>query len=233
MPACEHTDKPTWTVHTGDCRVVLPTLILDRVDAIVTDPPYGMGWNADSTRFSGGQHRRNQGRSDYGSIQGDDEPFDPSPWIGFPRVVLWGANHYAQRLPVGTSLIWLKKYDEQFGTFLSDAEIGWMKGGHGVYCHRAVFPPSSRIAEADMGPTSCHPTQKPVSLMRWAMRRAGIEPGMTVLDPYCGSGTTGVACLMDGFNFIGIEIDPAHAETARARIAMAAEQSSLFVGGVA
>ncbi len=222
---------PDWTVHTGDCLEVMATLPANSVDAVVTDPPYGMDWDTDSTRFSGPKQKGGPSyRNDYGEIEGDAEPFDPMPWLAFPRVVMWGANHYAQRLPVGTTLVWIKKYDDQFATFLSDAEIGWMKGGHGVYCHRAVFPPPSRIAEAGLGDTSCHPTQKPISLMRWAMRRAKIEPGMTVLDPYCGSGTTGVACVLDGINFIGIEKNAKHADTARKRIGNAVAGSGLYAG---
>ena len=211
-----------WTVYQGDCLDVLPTLT--GVDAIITDPPYGMRWNTDATRFSGGHRasaeKRGQGRNWEHGVAGDDRPFDPSPWLSFPRVVLWGCNHFASRLPVGTTLVWIKRNDAAFGSFLSDAELAWMKGGHGVYCRRDL----SMNAEATR---RGHPTQKPVSLMAWCMDRAKVPAGATVLDPYCGSGTTGVACLNTGRRFIGVEIDPGYFDIACRRLEAATMQLKL------
>lgn len=209
----------------GDCLEVLPTL--PKVDAVITDPPYGMAWNTDSTRFSGGQRvvSRGEGRNDWGSIHADDSPFDPSPWLHFDRVILWGANHYAQRLPVGTTLIWLKKDDHLFGSFLSDAEIGWQKGGYGVYAFRKQFPPPSRMAEND-GLQAAHPTQKPLALMAWCIERAG-RPALT-LDHFMGSGTTGVAAMQMGLSFIGIEREPKYFDIACRRIEDAQRQGTLL-----
>lgn len=226
----------------GDCLKVLPTL--EGIGAIVTDPPYGMAWNTNSKRFSGGKspniHRNKQERArgvrpgcdSWGEIVADRQPFDPAPWLRFPKVLLWGSNHYAARLPVGTTLVWLKKQDHLFGTFLSDAEIGWMKGGHGVYCFRKTFTARTRAKEAnstagyDLPPA--HPVQKPVGLMRWCIERLKLKPGSTILDPYMGSGTTGIAALELGHNFIGIESDPIHFATARARLAAAQAATPLF-----
>ncbi|MEM8576118.1 MAG: hypothetical protein AAGF48_16030 [Pseudomonadota bacterium] len=98
------------TLYLGDCCELVKS-IADRVDALVTDNPYGCNFNTDSTRFSGGEHqgvRRGQGRKDR-EIPGDSEPFDPQPWLRFPEVIFWGSNHFAQRLPIGRTLIWLKK----------------------------------------------------------------------------------------------------------------------------
>ena len=212
------------TLYCGDCVEVLRTL--PKVDAVITDPPYGMNWNTDSTRFGGGSVVRGDGRQNWGSIIGDAQPFDPTPWLQFDRVVLFGANHYAARLPIGTTLVWLKKADHLFGTFLSDAEIAWMKGGHGVYCYRKQFPPPSRMAEA--GGDVAHPTQKPVGLMAWCMDRAGVERGAVVLDPYMGSGSTGVAAIETGRKFIGIEREPRYFDIACERISRAQAQGTLF-----
>lgn len=221
------------TLYLGDCLEVLAELPAGTVDAVVTDPPYGMRWNTDSTRFSGGKHGekryRDQGRDDWGAVRQDDHPFDPTPWLEYPKVVLWGANHYAAHLPVGTTLVWLKKGDHLFGTFLSDAEIGWMKGGYGVYCHRRTFAPPTRRKE-NAGETA-HPTQKPIGLMAWCMDRLKLPPDALVLDPFAGSGTTGVAALQTGRWFIGVEIDERYAEIAAKRLERAeteARQSSLF-----
>lgn len=190
-------------LYNADCLAVLPQLT--GIDAVISDPPYGMDWDTDSTRFSGGQHKRGHGRDDWAEIHEDDKPFDPAPWLDFPRCVLWGANHYAARLPLGTTLVWLKKDDHLFGTFLSDAELAWMKGGYGVYAFRKSFPPPARMAENN-GKVA-HPTQKPVALMAWCMDRIGVDRGSTVCDPYAGSCPTGVACIETGRKFVGIEID--------------------------
>ena len=117
------------TLYLGDCREIMPTL--PKVDAVITDPPYGMNWNTDSTRFSGGGSpgiKRDK-------IIGDDRPFDPEPFLSIGKVQLfWGFNHFAQRLPVGRTLIWLKQQPASFGSFLSDAELAWISGGNGVWC---------------------------------------------------------------------------------------------------
>jgi len=153
----------------GDCLEILPTL--DKVDAVVTDPPYGMNYNTDSTRF---KDRRGGNKANWGGVRGDDKPFDPTPWLRFSKVILWGSNHYAQRLPVGTSLVWIKRKPNAFGTFLSDAEIAWKSGGHGVYCMEGTYPQS-------IASDRVHPTQKPVALMEWCID--GCKGAEIILDP--------------------------------------------------
>ena len=210
------------TVALGDClKIALP-----EADAVISDPPYGMDWDTDSKRFSAGTIQRGTGRDDWGRIANDAGPFDPEPWLRFPRVVLWGQNHFAQRLPVGTTLVWEKKEPHLWGTFLSDAEVAWMKGGHGVYLYRENFPPPSRQAEA--GGQCAHPNQKPVRLMAWCMDRAKVPEGALVLDPYMGSGTTGIAAIRSGRRFFGVEIDRRHFETACERLTRELAQGRLF-----
>jgi site-specific DNA-methyltransferase (adenine-specific) len=158
---------------------------------------------------------------------GDREPFDPSPWVALAKsVVLWGWNHYAARLPVGTTLIWLKRNDDAFGSFLSDAELAWVAGGHGVYAFRDARGPSGRAAEG-LG-EAAHPTQKPVPLMRWCIERAKVPPAGLILDPYMGSGSTGVAAVEMRHPFIGIEIEPRYFDTACRRIEAAQRQGDMF-----
>ena len=201
------------TLILGDCLAHMPI----EADAVISDPPYGMKLDTDNSRFSGGSTasvaRRGDGIGTGGGkgIIGDNAPFDPSLWLDYPAVVLFGCNHFGQRLPVGTTLVWLKRLDGGFGTFLSDAEVAWMKGGHGVYVKRDL----SMNGETA---TRCHPCQKPVPLMAWAMERAKVPAGATVLDPYMGSGSTGIAAIRTGRKFIGIERDPKHFATAVQRI---------------
>ncbi|MBZ9659830.1 hypothetical protein LB523_12310 [Mesorhizobium sp. ESP-6-4] len=215
----------------GNCTEVLPTL--GKIDAVVTDNPYGMGYDTDSTRFSSKDqtlYKRpiGAGRSDR-AIHGDNQPFDPSTWLTFPEVILWGANHFSQRLPIGSTLVWLKKKPERYGTFLSDAEIGWQSGGYGVYAFHAPDSNARRRLEftgSTLAPATAHPTQKPIALMQWCVERT---KGKTILDPYMGSGTTGVACVKLGRKFIGIEIDEGYFDIACKRISNATERPSLLL----
>lgn len=214
------------TLIRGDCRDLLPI----KADAVISDPPYGMNLDTDNSRFSGGNTasiaRRGNGigTGEGKGIIGDNEPFDPSPWLNYPAVALFGANHYAARLPVGTTLVWLKRHDAGFGSFLSDAEIAWVKGGCGVYAKRDLSMNGEAL-------TRCHPCQKPVALMAWVMERAKVPVGATVLDPYMGSGSTAIACIRTGRKFIGVERDPKHFENARQRISAELAQGSLLFGG--
>lgn len=214
----------------GDCLDVLASLDRSAVAAVVSDPPYGMRNRTNSKRFTGGHTvpARGEGRDDWPEVIGDDKPFDPTPWLNFPRVVLWGANHFGRHLPVGTTLVWLKKNDTHFGTFLSDAEIGWMKGGHGVYAFRKVFQPPTRAKEG--GGRCAHPNQKPIALMEWCINRLRLPPGSLVLDPYAGSGTTGIAAARLGMRCLLVEANPAYAAICRKRVA-AALGSGLFAPG--
>jgi DNA modification methylase len=190
-------------IYHGDCREWMP-----EADAVVSDPPYGMAWD---NRITGGKNGSNPGGRTrlFGvPITADDEPFDPAPWLRYREVILFGSNHFAQRLPVGTTLVWVKKVDTAFGTFLSDAEIAWQKGGHGVYCYRDTAYRAEKAGHAQ-----AHPTQKPVGLMRWCIARTS----GTVLDPFMGSGTTLVAAKSLGRKAIGIEIEERYCEVAAIR----------------
>jgi site-specific DNA-methyltransferase (adenine-specific) len=189
------------TLYHGDCREWSGS-----ADAVVSDPPYGMGWDNSVSIGPNGRGATGTRASRYGqTIVGDDRPFDPTPWLGYSEVILWGANHYGARLPVGTTLVWLKRFDEAFGSYLSDAEVAWMKGGHGVYCYREAGYKTNE--------QRYHPTQKPIALMRWCVgRTAG-----TILDPFMGSGTTLVAAKSLGRRAIGIEIEERYCEIAATR----------------
>lgn len=222
------------TLYFGDCEEIVPNLNLDHGKvAVVTDPPYGMDFDTDSRRFSGGDSpslRRGKGRNDR-TIKGDDREFDPAPWLAFDSVILWGANHYAQKLPVGSTLIWLKRYLEHYGSFLSDAEIGWQRGGVGVYALHAPDSIGRRRQEftgSAFGSETAHPFQKPVALMDWCIKRMP-PPATLILDPFMGSGTTGVAAVKLGRKFIGIEIEEKYFDIACKRISEALKQPDMFI----
>ena len=133
--------------------------------------------------------------------------------------IVWGWNNYADKLPRGACLVWIKRNDDAFGSFLSDAGLAWMSKGHGVYCRRD-------LSNAAIANERVHPTQKPVSLMEWCI---GFLPNArSVLDPLMGSGTTGVACVKLDRAFIGIEREPSYFDIACRRIEEAYRQPRLF-----
>lgn len=215
------------TLYLGDCREIAPTLA--RPAAVISDPPYGMAADTDYTRFSGGQTPRGVG-SLHAPIVNDDVPFDARWLVGFDRVVLWGFNHFPECLAAGAALVWDKRNPGAEGTFLSDCEVAWMKGRRGAYIFRCVFAGSGRAVDAGVPPyaPAVHPTQKPVALMRWCIEQAKVPPGGCILDPYMGSGSTGVAAVQMRHPFVGIEIEPRYFDVACRRIEEAQRQGDLL-----
>jgi DNA modification methylase len=201
----------------ADCLDVLPI----EADAVITDPPYGIGLRTDYvSRFP-----NKKSRQCYDAIDGDDVKFDPTPWLKYKIVAMWGANNYATNLPPGAWLIWQKTH--QPNPYYSDAEIAWMNVGRMVRIYRIdQLPPSESPRNANRA--TLHPTQKPVALMAWTMERAKVPLGATVLDPYMGSASTAIACIRTGRKFIGIEKDPKHFATAVERISRELEQGVLL-----
>mgnify|MGYP006921301689 CR=1 FL=1 len=195
-----------WEVITGDCLEILPTL--SGVDAVVTDPPYGIG--RDGGRLSTSSHG---GRKPY-EFKGWDRSRPSGELFArlfqlAPVQCIWSGNYFAEHLPAKMGwLVWDKGQD----ICSSDCELAFTSRDKAL--RRIVL----NRAELAVDGTQ-HPTQKPVSLMRWCLDILEIPVGATVLDPFCGSGTTGVACVQTGRNFIGIEIDPKYADIARRRIA--------------
>lgn len=202
------------TIYHGDSREILPTL--DPVDLVLTDPPYGINLNTDNSRFSGGniasvsRRGNSAGPSEGQRVLNDKDPFDPSFLLSYGKnQIIWGWNNYAEKLPRGACLVWIKRNDKAFGSFLSDAEIAFMSKGHGVYCQRD-------LSNAAITNSRIHPTQKPINLMKWCM--AFFPDAKTVLDPFMGSGTTLRAGKDLGRKAIGIELNERYCEFAALRM---------------
>ena len=208
-------------LYLGDCLEIMKTLPDKSVDAVITDPPYGIKNDCDYTRFTGGL----SGHATYKPITGDAKEFDPNPFINYRYVVMFGSNNYSHKLPPGALLVWAKRRDSKTGKFLSDCEVAWMNKGRGVYLFHHEWDGFMR--ETERGEKTLHPSQKPVELMKWVMDKVGVPQGATVLDPFMGSGTTGVACVQTGRNFIGVEIDPTYYAIAEKRIKDAQMQPRL------
>lgn len=206
------------TLWLGDCREILP--LLPKVDAVVTDPPYGIGY---AHRGKGGKLARS---TQFGgvAVTGDDVPFDPSFLLEYPAAIIFGGNHFADRLPASPSwLIWDKR-DGVCSNDQADCEIAWTNVGGPARVMRHLW--NGMLKATERGDIRVHPTQKPVAVMEWCL---GFLPNaQTILDPFMGSGTTGVACAKLGRKFIGIEIEPKYFDIACKRIDEAYRQPRLF-----
>jgi site-specific DNA-methyltransferase (adenine-specific) len=202
------------TIYHGDCREVLPTL--DPVDLVLTDPPYGISLDtANRARKRGSLARAN----DYAPVFMDDEPFDPTPLLRFPRLILFGANHYARRLPESASwLVWDKTAGLESSRAIgfndnADAELIWTNLGGPVRVLKHRWIGMMKATERD--DARLHPTQKPVALIRHLIY---LFAKGVVLDPYMGSGSTLRAAKDQGCPAIGIEIEERYCEIAAKRL---------------
>lgn len=195
------------TIYNCDCREILPEL--PEVDLVLTDPPYGMNWDG---RVSSGKngHGGNHSKFKGVTIYGDNEHVDLLLITSMSCVlIIWGFHHFPEQLSKGSAFVWIKKLPKAFGTFLSDADLAWMNKGHGVYVSPVINPASFQNERV-------HPTQKPVSLMKWCIEQSGTNG--VVLDPFMGSGTTLRAAKDLGRKAIGIELEEKYCEIAARRM---------------
>lgn len=208
-------------LYLGDCLDVLPTLSDKSVDAVITDPPWGINL---ATNYKGRKRGALAECNNFLSIVGDDKPFDPRPFFGFPVVILFGANYYPRHLPPsGGWIVWdkldgLKSKREIGFNDNSDCELIWTNVGNSARIIRHRWMGCMKASEH--GQRRVHPTQKPVALMKILIEH-WTQPGDTVADFYMGSGSTGVACVQTNRNFIGCEIAKYYFDIAQQRIAKA------------
>jgi 23S rRNA G2445 N2-methylase RlmL len=194
------------TIYHGDCREILP--MLPKCDLLLTDPPYGIAYDASHTKYKNGIDR--------GDAEWDKEPFDPAHLIALDMpTIMWGGNCFSSRLPDRTSWIaWVKIARQDADIRQSDCELAWTNclGRSRVFQHLWI----GAYRESESGMQNYHPTQKPLALMRWCI---GLFPKVkSVLDPYCGSGTTLVAAKSMGLTAIGIELHEPYCEIAAKRL---------------
>lgn len=216
------------TLYLGDCREML-TSCGEGYD-LVSDPPYGIRYRPGKggkigTKLHSGAIKN---KSTWAPIEGDDRSFDPSPVLAAParHRILWGANNYADRLPPRASWLFWDKHLASTTLSFAEGEFAWTDLNKTARAFRHLWNGVCRHSETGLAPV--HPTQKPVALMEWCI---GLLPDARVIvDPYAGSGTTGVAAVKLGRKFIGIEIEEKYFEIACKRIDDAARQSDMFVG---
>lgn len=193
------------TLYNEDCRFILPTV--HRIDAVVTDPPYGIDIAANPVRQ---KHEKQQW---------DNKPVDAellSEVIRKARLqIIWGGNYFGLP-PTQCFLIWDKVQPEDFS--LAMCEQAWTN----------MSRPAKLFKRHVVSYVKEHPTQKPVELMKWCIDQlpADVE---VILDPFMGAGTTGVAAVKKGKRFIGIERERKYFDIACRRIEDAYKQGDLFV----
>lgn len=193
------------TLYLGDCMDILPTL--GKVDAVITDPPYGIKANKQTL----GKGKK---EFDRGGDWDDSVPDLALCIAAAPLVCFWGGNYFTSQLPPTNDwLIWHKLND---GRSFSECELAWTNFGR----------QTRHLQHHWSGEEKAHPTQKPLPVMHWCIEQAG-NP-QTILDPFMGSGTTGVAAIQLGRKFIGIEREPKYFDIACKRIEQAVAQGQLF-----
>lgn len=190
-------------------------------DALLTDPPYGIGFDSagkKNARFAGVK------------VRGDAEQFDPRPWLEIldnRPALIFGANNFAPLMPVGGWLVWDKRCSAAADRIIgSPFELAWCSNPK-LYAFARIQHGGVKNADGE-GVKRVHPTQKPVVLMQRCLELLKIPAGSTILDPYMGSGTTGVAALRMGYNFVGVEIEEHNVEIAETRIRAEASRMSLL-----
>jgi hypothetical protein len=171
-----------------------------QVDILHGDPPYGI--NLLSKRGALGKSK------DYNPVIGDDKPFDPSFYLRLaPISVMWGANHYADKLPLSPFwLVWDKQGGAKDTTFAT-CELAWCSDSQPARVLTHVWDGFRR--DSERGEERSHPNQKPVAVIQWVLDWL---VGDVVLEPFLGSGSTLIACHRMGKKCFGLELDPRYCD---------------------
>ena len=192
------------TLYLGDCLEILPTL--NKIDAVVTDPPYGIGISLNPFRQ---KHEKMNWDNKTPNKELINIIIEKSK-----NVIIWGGNYY-DLPPSQGFFIWDKLQPENFS--LSMIEMAWTN----------IKTPAKMFRQSVTSYLKEHPTQKPVNLMEWCISYC--KESQIILDPFMGSGTTGVACANMNKEFIGIEKELKYFDIACKRIENAYRQEKLFI----
>jgi DNA modification methylase len=204
------------TLYLGDCLDVLPAV--GKVDACITDPPYGIDFQSQGS----GQTSGKGGWTAFEYMEWDKVKPNASVFSAIlcssKTQIIWGGNYFTDSLP--TTMQWLVWDKGQRNFTLADCEFAWSS----QYRAARIFdyPRAKALQDGKQ-----HPTQKPVALMAWCIEQVKPAP-QTILDPFMGSGTTGVAAIQLGRKFIGIERETKYFDIACQRIEQAVAQGQLF-----
>jgi site-specific DNA-methyltransferase (adenine-specific) len=196
----------TVSLYLGDCLNFMRTMPAGSADAVITDPPYGIN-------IAANPFRQKFEKSDWDGLPASSESISELRRVSIHQII-WGGNYF-NLPPTRCFLIWDKVQPEDFSSAM--VEMAWSNFDRSAKLFRRHVVSYEKF----------HPTTKPIELMRWCIENY-TNPSDTIFDPFMGSGTTGVACVQLGRNFIGCEIDPKYFEIAKKRIAQAEMQPQLF-----
>jgi site-specific DNA-methyltransferase (adenine-specific) len=186
-------------------------------DLAIVDPPYGIGEDGGNFRARKGQNKGVYEKGNWDKVRPNYEYF-----IELFRVsknqIIWGANYYAEHLP--PSMGWIY-WDKKMGGDFSDGELAYTSFNKALksysYCNKIGTVGFDRI----------HPTQKPIKLYDFCLQYAKVEKGMKILDTHLGSGSSRISCYINGFDFVGFEINKKYCEASEKRFVNAISQQRL------
>ena len=190
------------TIYLGDCREILPSL--EKVDLVLTDPPYGIGWMPRVNNREG--------------LWIDDERPNLKPLMVGNNHCFWGGNYFADQLPISESwFLWLKRPEGFEGDprTYATCEMAWTDYGGKPRVKTHVWDGGKRAGDKSNREFN-HPAQKPLEIMKWCITSAPNKPQL-ILDPFLGGGTTLVAAKNLNRHCIGIEIKEKYCEIAAKR----------------
>lgn len=208
----------------GDAYQMVPSI---QADALISDPPYGINFqHSGKSSKSAKWHRVNRRK-----IIGDNKPFNALPFVNFPFVALFGAEHFANQLKRGHLLSWDKRGTPPRGpknNFI-DAEFVWLNKRASRNAVTHLWKGVCRdMAEEDKfgNKKRWHVSQKPVRVLRHLIEVAQLKPDSLIIDPFMGSGSTAIAAMKSGHRFVGIDKSKVHFKTAKARVLAFLEEAA-------
>jgi len=184
---------------------------------LVTDPPYGIGADKAASKNNGKWGWTYYGDTDWDVSRPARDIFALMCSVSEAQTI-WGGNYFTDYLP--PSMRWLVWDKGQRDFSLADCEFAWSSDQKAARIFQ--YPRAKALLDGKE-----HPTQKPVALMKWCIELLGKHH--TILDPFMGSGTTGVAAVQMGRKFIGIERDAGYFDIACRRIEQAQRQADMFI----
>ena len=210
---------PLNTIRCCDCLNGMREIPDKSIDLVITDPPYGIGFDGKTTTDHNGWQKYE--RKEWDNHSPTKEYFDEIFRISKNQII-WGGNYFTDKLLI--SRCWIVWYKVPYEFSLSQAELAWTSFNTGT----TVF---ERMTNMDRGfmnkdGKQIHPTQKPVKLFEWIIKNYAKE-GDTICDPFFGSGSCLVAAVRMGHQFIGFEKEQSYFDKAQIRIKKAQEQGKI------